>query len=76
MVVWSPTKSRDLLTKRSKKKTHHLNGWSNLAKEVVIVPILRAGLGMVDGIHYVIPTHRWSHRTLRDEKSLLPTNIT
>ncbi|MBU0996874.1 MAG: uracil phosphoribosyltransferase [Firmicutes bacterium] len=44
-----------------------------LAKEVVIVPILRAGLGMVDGIHNVIPTAKIGHVGLyRDEKTLLP----
>jgi len=44
-----------------------------LAKEVVIVPILRAGLGMVDGIHMVIPTAKIGHIGLyRDEKTLLP----
>lgn len=44
-----------------------------LAKDVVIVPILRAGLGMVDGIHNVIPTAKIGHIGLyRDEKTLLP----
>ncbi|MDD5602165.1 MAG: uracil phosphoribosyltransferase, partial [Candidatus Izemoplasmatales bacterium] len=41
--------------------------------EVVIVPILRAGLGMVDGIHSVIPTAKIGHIGLyRDEETLLP----
>ncbi|MBN2540158.1 MAG: uracil phosphoribosyltransferase [Bacilli bacterium] len=44
-----------------------------LAKDVVIVPILRAGLGMVDGIHDVIPTAKIGHIGLyRDEKTLEP----
>ncbi len=44
-----------------------------LAKEVVIVPILRAGLGMVDGIHNVIPTAKIGHIGLyRDETTLKP----
>ncbi|HPJ24291.1 MAG TPA: uracil phosphoribosyltransferase [Bacillota bacterium] len=44
-----------------------------LAKEVVIVPILRAGLGMVDGIHDVIPTAKIGHIGLyRDENTLEP----
>jgi len=44
-----------------------------LAKEVVIVPILRAGLGMVDGIHNVIPTAKIGHVGLyRDEVTLKP----
>lgn len=44
-----------------------------LAKEVVIVPILRAGLGMVDGITQLIPTAKVGHVGLyRDEETLEP----
>lgn len=44
-----------------------------LEKQVVIVPILRAGLGMVDGIHNIIPTAKIGHVGLyRDEKTLQP----
>lgn len=44
-----------------------------LACEVVIVPILRAGLGMVDGITALIPTAKVGHVGLyRDEKTLEP----
>ena len=44
-----------------------------LAKDVVIVPILRAGLGMVDGIQKVIPTATIGHIGIyRDEETLMP----
>lgn len=44
-----------------------------LEKGVVIVPILRAGLGMVDGMHTMIPSAKIGHIGLyRDEKTLLP----
>ncbi len=44
-----------------------------LAKQVVIVPILRAGLGMVEGIHDIIPTAKVGHVGLyRDEEELIP----
>lgn len=44
-----------------------------LAKEVVVVPILRAGLGMVDGITTLIPTAKVGHIGLyRDEITLEP----
>ena len=44
-----------------------------LEKNVVIVPILRAGLGMVEGIHNIIPTAKVGHIGLcRDEETLLP----
>ena len=44
-----------------------------LAKDVVIVPILRAGIGMVDGIHSLIPNAKIGHVGLyRDEETLEP----
>lgn len=44
-----------------------------LAKEVVIVPILRAGLGMVSGIQQLIPTAKVGHVGMyRDEETLEP----
>ena len=44
-----------------------------LANDVVIVPILRAGLGMVDGIRSMIPTAKVGFIGLyRDEKTLEP----
>ncbi len=44
-----------------------------LAQDVVIVPILRAGLGMVDGIRSMIPTAKIGFIGLyRDEKTLEP----
>ncbi len=44
-----------------------------LKKQVVIVPILRAGLGMVEGIHNLIPTAKVGHVGLyRDEETLEP----
>lgn len=40
---------------------------------IALVPILRAGLGMVDGIHELIPTAKIGHIGLyRDEKTLQP----
>lgn len=44
-----------------------------LDTDVVIVPILRAGLGMVDGIMNLIPTARVGHiGVYRDEETLEP----
>lgn len=45
-----------------------------LAREVVIIPVLRAGLGMVDGITNLIPSARVGHIGMfRDHKTLEPT---
>jgi uracil phosphoribosyltransferase len=44
-----------------------------LDKDIVIVPILRAGLGMVDGMRSIIPTAKVGFIGLyRDEKTLEP----
>lgn len=44
-----------------------------LAKEVVIVPILRAGIGLLDGIRRLVPTAKVGFIGLyRDEKTLEP----
>ncbi|TVP86721.1 MAG: uracil phosphoribosyltransferase [Acholeplasmataceae bacterium] len=44
-----------------------------LEKQVLIIPILRAGLGMVEGIHNIIPTAKIGHIGLyRNEETLEP----
>ncbi len=44
-----------------------------LSKDVIIVPILRAGLGMVDGIQAIVPTAKVGHIGMyRDEETLEP----
>lgn len=44
-----------------------------MAKNIVLVPILRAGLGMVDGITNLIPTAKVGHVGMyRDHESLQP----
>jgi len=67
--------TRDLQTKEVEVETPITKTKARiLAKDVVIVPILRAGLGMVDGIQNVIPTAKIGHIGLyRDEKTLRPT---
>lgn len=44
-----------------------------LSKDVIIVPILRAGLGMVEGIQMIIPNSKVGHIGMyRDEDTLEP----
>ncbi|MGI6713542.1 MAG: uracil phosphoribosyltransferase [Bacilli bacterium] len=46
---------------------------TKLHKKIVLVPILRAGIGMVDGVRNMIPTARIGHIGLyRDEETLKP----
>ena len=62
-----PTTEVETVTPVGKCKTRKID------KEVVIVPILRAGLGMVNGIHALIPTAKVGHVGLyRDEVTLEP----
>ena len=44
-----------------------------ITKDIVVVPILRAGLGMVDGFHDLIPSSKIGHIGLyRDPDTLTP----
>ena len=62
-----PVKNVIIETPLGKCKTQEL------AVDVVLVPILRAGLGMVDGISNLIPTARIGHIGMyRDHKTLKP----
>jgi uracil phosphoribosyltransferase len=46
---------------------------AEMAKEIVLVPVLRAGLGMVDGITNIIPTAKVGHIGMyRDHETLEP----
>jgi len=47
---------------------------SELSREIILVPVLRAGLGMVDGITSLITTARVGHIGLvRNHETLVPT---
>jgi len=62
-----PTKKVDIVTPVAPCTTEEL------AKEIVLVPILRAGLGMVNGIRNLVPTAKVGHIGLyRDEDTLEP----
>lgn len=66
--------TRDLQTKEVEVQTPITKTICKvLAKDVVVVPILRAGLGMVDGIQMIIPTAKVGHVGMyRDEETLEP----
>ncbi|HHX49341.1 MAG TPA: uracil phosphoribosyltransferase [Clostridiales bacterium] len=66
---------KDVPTKKVTVKTPLESCTQNVVEDdsVVIVPILRAGLGMVNGVHTLFPTAKVGHIGIyRDEKSLLP----
>lgn len=63
-----PTKEIEVETPLAKAKVWTLSG-----KKLAIVPILRAGLGMIDGIIDLIPSAKVGHIGLyRDPKTLQP----
>ena len=63
-----PIEYEDIETPLQKMNAPKLAG-----KKVVIVPILRAGLGMVDGLLSLIPSARVGHIGLyRDEETCMP----
>lgn len=62
-----PVKAVEIETPVTKCKTYELE------KEIILIPILRAGLGMVNGICTLIPTVKIAHVGLyRDEETLQP----
>ncbi|MDQ0360599.1 uracil phosphoribosyltransferase [Breznakia pachnodae] len=62
-----PVKEVTIETPIQEMKTYELE------KDIILVPILRAGLGMVDGISNLIPTVKVAHVGLyRDEETLQP----
>ena len=67
--------TRDLVLEEIDVKTPvtEAKGYVIEGKKLVVVPILRAGLGMVDGILQMIPAARVGHvGIVRDEETLLP----
>lgn len=71
LMVYEITRDLKLTTKLIKTPITEFNAPFIDGKKLVIVPILRAGLGMVDGITNLIPTARIGHVGLyRDEETL------
>lgn len=63
-----PLEEIEIETPICKTKVKHISG-----KKLAVVPILRAGLGMVDGITSLVPSSRIGHIGLyRDEETLQP----
>ena len=67
--------TRDLEEEEIEVETplERMTGYRLKGKKAVVVPVLRAGLGMVDGVLRVIPSARVGHIGMaRDEESLRP----
>lgn len=72
LITYEITRDFKTMPKTIETPMAHMTAYE-LEKPVVIVPILRAGLGMVDGIHNIIPNAKIGHIGLyRDEETLQP----
>lgn len=72
LMAYEVTKDLPLIDKEIETPLTTMTG-KQLHKEVVLVPILRAGLGLVDGFRSVIPTAKVGHIGMaRDEETLQP----
>src|SRR5690242_20789934 len=69
--------TKDLATEPVEIQTplERMTGRQVAGKKLTLVPILRAGLGMVDGVAQLVPSARVGHIGLaRDEATLRPTD--
>jgi uracil phosphoribosyltransferase len=74
LMVYEVTRDWPTTTQAVKTPLEEMTGHV-LARQVTLVPILRAGLGMVDGILRLLPEARLGHLGLyRDEKTLEPVS--
>ncbi|MEY8309445.1 uracil phosphoribosyltransferase [Erysipelotrichaceae bacterium 51-3] len=72
LMVYEVTRDLPLVDHEIETPLSKMSGYK-LAKDVVVVPILRAGLGMTSGIMTLIPTAKVAHVGLfRDEETLEP----
>ena len=59
----------------SRRRSNGQSGWHISGKKLTLVPILRAGLGMVEGILRLVPAARVGHIGLyRDHDTLQPVD--
>ncbi len=73
ILAYEASKDFALCPKKIQTPLMEMEGASLLGKKVGVVAILRAGLGMVDGVLEHFPNAKVSHFGLqRDEKTLLP----
>ncbi len=75
LMAYEVTKDLPLEPVEVETPLERMAGAQVAGKKLVLVPILRAGLGMVDGIRQLIPSARVGHIGLyRDEATLQPVH--
>ena len=75
LMAYEATRDLALEPVRVETPLETTNGWAVRGKKLTLVPILRAGLGMVDGILRLMPPARVGHIGLyRDHDTLEPVD--
>lgn len=75
LMAYEATRDLELEPIRVETPLETAHGWSVRGKKLTLVPILRAGLGMVEGILRLIPSARVGHIGLyRDHDTLEPVD--
>ena len=73
LMAYEATKDLPLEPVEVETPLERTTGWQVAGKKLTLVPVLRAGLGMVDGVASLIPSARVGHIGLfRDHDSLQP----
>jgi len=73
LMTYEVTRDLPRTTRRVETPRGTIDGPAIAGKKLVVVPILRAGLGMADGLFEVVPSARVGHIGLyRDEATKLP----
>lgn len=73
LMVYEMTRSLPLVRKEVETPLEKTDAYALAGKDLAIIPVLRAGLGMVDGILQLIPNAKVGHIGLyRDPDTLLP----
>ena len=73
LITYEATRDLPLTTKRIETPICEMEAPTLAGKKVAVVPILRAGLGLVDGVLRMIPSARVAHIGMfRDEVTLEP----
>jgi len=73
LMAYEVTRDLPLVTRRIETPRGALDGLAIAGKKLVVVPILRAGLGLADGLFEVIPSARVGHiGVYRDETTKRP----
>ena len=73
LITYEATRDLPLTTKHIKTPICEMDAPTLAGKQFVVVPILRAGLGLVDGVLRMVPSARVGHIGMyRDEETLEP----